>query len=404
MSSRLVLLRWWWVAGLSVAVLSAPTFLAIALPLAPVIAVLLLLAGFNFIAQRRAAQRDFDPPELAAQLGIDLTGMSVLLYLTGGASNPLVSLLLLPVAIAALTLPGIWVAAIAGIAIAAYSFLMLYSLPLAIADAERATRLHLAGMWLTFLVSSALIAWFVTRMTAAIRERDAQLAEAREDALRNAQVVALGQLAAGAAHELGTPLATMNVLTGELMQDRRLPDDAKQDLRLMHQQIALCKQLIGGLTQRAGIGRAGDGQRVAVPDWLAGLLSRWRSLQPQANCACVVDTPGLAPSVDATPALEQAVVNLLNNAARVTPQEMCVHLTWDAHEIRIGVQDHGPGFPADVLKYAGDEPVVSQTQGAGIGLWLTRAAVRQAGGRLELENLTAGAVATIILPWQGPEK
>ncbi len=404
MSSRLVLLRWWWVAGLMIAVLSAPTFLAIALPLPPVIAVLLLLAGFNFIAQRRAAHRDFDTPELAAQLGIDLTGMSVLLYLTGGASNPLVSLLLLPVAIAALTLPGVWVAGIAGMAIAAYSFLMLYSLPLAIADAERATRLHLAGMWLTFLVSSVLIAWFVTRMTAAIRQRDAQLAEARETALHNAQVVALGQLAAGAAHELGTPLATMNVLTGELMRDGRLPEDAQQDLQLMHRQIALCKDLIGGLTRRAGIGRAGDAQRVVVTDWLAGLLSRWRSHQPQAACTCVIDTPGDAPLIDATPALEQAVVNLLNNAAQVTPQEMRVHLTWDADEIRIGVYDRGPGFPADVLKYAGDEPVVSQTQGAGIGLWLSRAAARQAGGRLELENLAAGAAATLILPRQGPEK
>lgn len=404
MSSRLVLLRWWWVAGLAVAVLSAPTFLAIALPLPPLIAGLLLLAGFNLISQRRAAQRDFDTAELAAQLGIDLTGMSVLLYLTGGATNPLVSLLLLPVAIAALTLPGVWVAGITGIAIGAYSFLMLYSLPLAIADAERATRLHLAGMWLTFLVSSVLIAWFITRMTAAIRHRDAQLAEAREAALHNSQVVALGQLAAGAAHELGTPLATMNVLTGELLQDGRLPEDAKQDLQLMHRQIALCKELIGGLTRRAGIGRAGDVQRVVVTDWLTGLLSRWRSLQPQASCACVIDTPGDAPSVDATPALEQAVVNLLNNAAQVAPQEMRVHLAWDAADIRIAVHDQGPGFPVDVLKYAGDEPVVSQTQGAGIGLWLTRAAVRQAGGRLELENPTAGAVATLILPRQGLEK
>lgn len=404
MSSRLVLLRWWWIAGLTLAVLSAPTFLAIALPLPPLIAVLLLLAGFNVIAQRRAAQRDFDTPELALQLGIDLTGMSVLLYLTGGASNPLISLLLLPVAIAALTLPGVWVAGIVGIAIGAYSFLMLYSLPLAIADVERATRLHLAGMWLTFLVSSALIAWFVTRMTAAIRQRDAQLAAAREAALHNAQVVALGQLAAGAAHELGTPLATMNVLVGELMQDKRLPDDTRQDLQLMHRQIALCKELIGGLTRRAGIGRAGDVQRVAVTDWMEGLLGRWRSQQPQAGCSLVIDTAGEVPLFDAAPALDQAVINLLNNAVQVAPQEMCVHLAWDAREIRIAVHDHGPGFPADVLKCAGDEPVVSQTQGAGIGLWLTRAAARQSGGRLELENRATGAVATIVLPRQGVEK
>jgi hypothetical protein len=105
------------------------------------------------------------------------------------------------------------------LAVALYTLLMWQFLPLAVADAERAARLHLAGMWLTFVVSAAMIAWFVARMTASIRERDSRLAAAREQALRDERVVALGALAAGAAHELGTPLATIAVLVGELEQD-----------------------------------------------------------------------------------------------------------------------------------------------------------------------------------------
>jgi two-component system sensor histidine kinase RegB len=396
---RLAQLRWWLLAGLTVAVLSAPTFLAIALPLPPLLAVLLLLAGFNAVAQMRGRGEDFGVPELAGQLAVDLAGMGVMLYLTGGATNPLVSLMLLPVTVAALSLPARWVAGIAALAVGLYSFLMLYSLPLPIADAERATRLHLGGMWLTFVVSAVMMAWFFTRMTASIRDRDAQLAAAREDALRDAQVVALGQLAAGAAHELGTPLATMNILAGELAQDARLPGDAHEDLVLLRQQIAICKDIVGGLTHRAGIERAGEIQRVPVTIWLDGLLARWRTLWPQASCIFVLEENGTTPPhvvVEAT--LEQAITNLLNNAAKIAPHGMRLSAVYGDGMLRITVCDQGPGFPEEILQRCGAEPMPAHAHGSGIGLWLTRAAVERMGGRMRLENREKGAVATIELP------
>lgn len=396
---RLAMLRWWLLGGLLLAVLSAPTFLDIALPLAPLLAVLLLLAGFNIAAQRGAGNTDFGMAELAGQLTVDLVGMGVLLYLAGGATNPLVSLLLLPVAVAALSLPGAWVAGIAGMAVGLYSFLMLYSLPLPIADVERATRLHLGGMWLTFVVSAFLVAWFVTRMTASIRARDAQLSAVREDALRDAQVVALGQLAAGAAHELGTPLATMSVLAGELAQDARLPADARADIDLLRRQIAVCKEIVGGLTRKAGIERAGAARGVAVDAWLEGLLARWRTLWPQASCTFAMPRDiGAVPLVAADAALEQALTNLLNNAAKVAPQGMCLAVAWDGQGLSITVQDRGPGFPAEILQGCGAEPSPAHADGCGIGLWLTRAAVERQGGRLRLANGPTGGAATIELP------
>lgn len=400
MRRRLVALRWWLLGGLALAVLSGPTFLDITLPLAPAMAVILLLAGFNVIAQRRAANEEFGAPELTGQLLVDLAGMGVLLYLTGGAANPLVSLLLLPVAVAALSLPGRWVAGIAAAAIGLYSFLMLYSLPLPIADVERATRLHLGGMWLTFVVSAVLVAWFVTRMTTSIRERDARLAGAREDALRDAQVVALGQLAAGAAHELGTPLATMSVLAGELAQDARLPGDAREDLQLLRRQIAICKEIVSGLTRKAGIERAGAAaEGMAVDVWLEELLARWRTLWPQASCILdLARDQGAPPRIAVAAVLEQAITNLLNNAANIAPHGMRLAVRWDAHELAIAVCDNGPGFPDDVLRCCGAEPRSAHAQGEGIGLWLTRAAVERLGGRLELANSAAGGVATIRLP------
>lgn len=396
---RLAILRWWLIGGLTGAVLSAPTFLAIALPLVPLLILLLLMAVFNLVVQWWAGSEGLRAVDLAGQLAVDLVAMGVMLYLTGGATNPLVSLLLLPVAVAAFALPARWVAGTAALAIGLYSFLMLHSLPLPIADAERATRLHLGGMWLTFVVSATLLAWFVTRMTQALRARDLQLAAAREEALRDAQVVALGQLAAGAAHELGTPLATMNVLAGELVADPRLPEDARGDLDLLRRQIGICKEIVGGLTQKAGIERAP--QAVSAVAWIEGLLARWRTLWPQVTCTLEVAGEGEAPQILAEASLEQGVTNLLNNAAQIAPQGMRAVLDWDARVLRIAVHDRGPGFPPEVLRRCGAEPlpaVAHASTGSGIGLWLTRAAVERRGGRLRLQN-DSGGVATIELPW-----
>lgn len=392
---RLVVLRWWLIGGLTLAVLSAPTLLEIALPLAPLLALLSLMAGFNLVIQLWAGTEDARASDLSGQLAVDLVAMAVLLYLTGGATNPLVSLLLLPVAVAAFSLPARWVAGIAALAIGLYSFLMLYSLPLPIADAERATRLHLGGMWLTFVVSAALLAWFVTRMTLALRARDVQLAAAREEAFRDAQVVALGQLAAGAAHELGTPLATMKVLAEELVTDPRLPEDARADLDLLQRQIGICKEIVGGLTQKAGIERAAHA--LAVTDWLNGLLARWRTLWPRVSCTLEVAGAGAVPQILAEAALEQGITNLLNNAAKIAPEGMRVIIDWNERVLRIAVHDRGPGFPPEILRRCGAEPLPAVAEGSGIGLWLTRAAVERRGGSLRLDN-DGGGVATIELP------
>ncbi|MCX8086611.1 MAG: ATP-binding protein [Rhodocyclaceae bacterium] len=398
---RLVLLRWWLLAGLAAAVAAAPTLLDISVPVWPLLAVLLLWAVFNFLAARRDAAT---PGELAGQIGVDLFAMAVVCYLTGGVANPLVSLLLLPVAVAALALPLVWAAAIAALAIALYTFLLFYSLPLPVADAARAARLHLSGMWLTFVVSAVMIAWFVARMTASIRARDAQLAAAREQALRDAQVLSLGQLAAGAAHELGTPLATMHVLVGELLDEPSLSPSIREDLQLLRQQIAACKEIIGGLTRRAGIARAEGDAAIPVLAWLEALLARWRSLWPQASCRLEVEPQAAEQRLRPDPAFEQAVINLLNNAARVSPLGLAVRVTLAGDRLCIAILDAGPGFPPEVLKSGGAQPLPSQGEGAGIGLWLSRAAIERLGGRLVLENTPAGGQARLELPLDNPEE
>lgn len=397
---RLVSARWLVLVTMTTLVLVAPVVLDVPLPLLPMLAIIGVSTAFNGVAAVRLRKATVATAgELLTQLCFDIATLSALIFFSGGATNPLVSLLLPPVAIAALTLPARCVLAVGLLAVAAYSALMLVYIPLPLADAARATRLHLIGMWLTFAVSSAMIAWFVVRMTALVRERDAQLATAREQAMRDERVVALGTLAAGAAHELGTPLATMAVIAGELEHDPCLGPMAREDIAVLRQQIGVCKEIITGLSRRAGAERPEQIETVQLDRWLDSLRQRWQSLRPQASSNFSADGPAPAPVIVADPTLEQAVLNLLNNAANAAGDAVELTTRWGRDTLAIEVRDHGPGFAADILALGGHQTFPPHARGSGIGLVLTRSAVERLGGRLTLSNPpTGGALARIDLP------
>ncbi|MGE5468325.1 MAG: sensor histidine kinase [Ignavibacteria bacterium] len=398
---RLIQLRWWLLGGAAVALAVVPVWLEIPLPVAPLLAALALLGAFNARAARRLASGEaLTQQALAFQVGVDLVVLGVLLFLTGGGANPLVSLLLLPVAAAALILPPAWAAGAAAAAIGTYSFLSVWFVPLQVGDPRRATSLHLAGMWLTFVVSAVLIAWLIVRMTAAVRSRDAALAAAREQALRDERVVALGALAAGAAHELGTPLGTIAILTEELAVDPALGDAARADLELLRRQVAACKSIVTRLADRAGAARLEGVRATAADRWVQEAVGRWQATRPRASCAVTIASDAPAPQIAADETLEQALANLLNNAADAGGERVELRVVWDERALVAEVADHGPGFPAPVLAQAGRAPLASTKGGAGIGLLLAFAAVGRLGGRLLLEN-RGGAVARIELPLAG---
>lgn len=396
---RLVTVRWAALALMTGLLLLVPPALDVPLPGAPLLAIIAITALLNAVAAWRLKRADsVTSVELLSQLLIDIFALSALVFFSGGATNPLVSLLLPPVAIAALTLPVRCVAAVGVIAIAAYSALMFFYVPLAMSDATRATRLHLLGMWLTFAISALMVAWFAVRMTRLIRQRDAELAAVREQALRDERIMAIGTLAAGAAHELGTPLGTMALVAGELSRDPQLPDPAREDVALLRQQIGVCKEIITGLTRRAGAERLENSGTQAVDVWLQGVRQRWHALRPQAESRVKVTGSLPAPRVANDPRLEQALLNLLNNAANVSATAIDIRLGWTGERILIDIHDLGPGFPPDVLQQGGQASFPPHENGAGIGLMLTRSAIEQLGGRLSLLNPPeGGALARLEL-------
>jgi two-component system sensor histidine kinase RegB len=394
---RLVASRWWLLAGEVGAILAVPPILGIPLPRSPMLLVAGLQALANLLAARRLARADaWGDSDMFVQLLTDIVALAVLMFFSGGAANPLISLLLPPVAVAALALPARLVMLIAGLAVAAYSLLNVLYLPLPIADAERAARLHLAGMWFTFVLSVVMLAWFVVRMTTSIRERDAELAAVREKALRDERVVALGALAAGAAHELSTPLATMAVIAGELERDTTLPAEARADIAVLHRQVSACKQIISGLAERAGAERLDSAAAVQAERWLADVFARWRELRPRvdAELRLLGVPPRLTFVVDTM--LEQGLLNLFNNAANAG-SAVRVTATGDDTGLTIEVRDNGPGFASHILEHAGRAPFPAHAGGSGVGLFLAHAAIVRLGGALTLDN-DGGGVARVRLP------
>jgi len=375
--------------------------LGIHLPLFEMAAVLVLMALF---ALSTAWRLRLDVPatqmEFLAHLLADLTAFAVLVFFSGGATNPFVSLMLVPVIIAAISLRPRWVWLLAGVAGGYYALLLFFYQPLAIADPVAASAMHLGGMWFNFLISAALIAIFVTRMHAALRARDQELSALREKQLRDERIVALGTQAALAAHELATPLATIQTTAHELAAEFANDPDIGADCRLLERQAQACKRI---LTQLAA--RAQDAPPTAQPldAWLAAVIERWQVLRPDAQIA--IEVPADCRDFASPDGLEQAIQNVLNNAADVSPDAVEFHAETRPEALVIDIADRGPGFTPEQKAQAGRVLFSGkQGRGWGMGLALTHATLERLGGGLTLtEREGGGTRVRITLPWSPPE-
>jgi two-component system sensor histidine kinase RegB len=399
---RIFLLRSIEIGGLLLAIVLARRVLELPLPLPPIAAVIGLLALVNLFTWWRLRQAwPVADGEFFVQLLVDVVAITVLLYYAGGSTNPLVSFYLVPLVIAAITLPAVFTWAMALLTASCYTLLMFNYYPLMpkSGDFSTAIYLHLTGMWLTFVLSAFLIAFFVVRMATTIKERDRQLAAAREETLRNERIVALGTLAAGAAHELGTPLSTMAVVTRELQREYGENPDLAEDLQLLREQVDNCKHILSSLLASAGQARMEDAAGAALDAYLDALLEKWRVMRPGVAVTVAWLGARPAPHIMTDQTLSQALLNLLNNAADASPENVEVEADWDATEIRLQIRDRGPGLSAEAVQQAGRPFYTTKGNGIGIGLFLANATIERCGGKVTLRNRDGGgAVTEIHLP------
>jgi two-component system sensor histidine kinase RegB len=375
------------------------------LPLAPLVLTVGALALWNVLnfAPVRAVRR-VEPGEVALHLVVDVAAFTSVVYFTGGPTNPFVSLYLVPISLAAISLPAAHAWFIAAVCGAGYSLLWWRHVPLPAVHSRfgGAFDLHLVGMWVNFLIAAVLIVLFVGRLARLLRTRDRELAALREQALRDQQVVELGALAAGTAHELNTPLSTLAILVDEL--DETTTDPAqKQQLRVMAEELAVINERLNSIAGRVGAERSAGASLTGLKPFLDGLLAKWRSSHPDVELEARLDLPTADVQIAAEATIEQAIRNVLDNAAHATLAnggtrvELIASYRDTALELR--VTDQGSGIAPEVRDEVGLKILSTKDRGLGIGLLLSRAALQRFGGKLDLANRREGGVeARIHLP------
>lgn len=420
---RLFVLRNIEVAGQATAVGIAAKWLDMSLPLMPMGAIIAALACLNLLTWLRLGKPwPVTDHELFLQLLADLAALAGLLYFSGGSTNPFVSLFLLPLTLAAAVLPWMHTWAMTALAVGCYSLLLFHFVPLpqpgvilpftdaAVCFADGSSmvhgtgngfELHVLGMWFNFVVSAALIAFFVVRMAQSIRDRDRLLAGAREATLRDERIVALGTLAAGAAHELGTPLSTMAVITKELQQEYAQNPNLMEDLGILRDQVTACKRILSNLLASANQARGENANPLPLDAFLEQLLDKWRLMRPGVPLDAHWRGEHPAPAILADQTLHQALMNLLNNAADASPEAVELEGRWDGQSLTVEILDRGPGLSPEAMHHAGKPFFTTKGpgQGIGIGLFLANATVERFGGMVHLFNREGGGTVTrVVLP------
>jgi two-component system sensor histidine kinase RegB len=404
--SQLIELRWLAVGGQLATVLVVHQVLSIALPWAEMLSLLGILAAFNlFSLWRNRLAQPVSELELCIGLLVDVGVLTGQLYLAGGSDNPFIYLYLLQVAVASVLLrPGyLWAVVLS--ALTGFVLLMQWHRPLVL-DPTSPTSLspnYLGGLLLCFLLNVGLLTVFIVRINRNLRQRDAELAELQQRAAEEVHIVRMGLLASGAAHELGTPLATLSVILGDWahMAPFAGEPELREEIEEMQRQILRCKAIVTGILMSAGEMRGEAPRLTALQAFIDGLADGWRKAHPQAEL--VLQREGL-PEVEiiSDSALQQVVANLLDNAAEAAPgaQLTLVASCSDEGTLSLAVLDDGPGFDAERLKHFGEPYQSSKGQpGRGMGLFLSVNVARTLGGKLEARNRAeGGAAVTLTLP------
>lgn len=342
--------------------------------------------------------------EYFIQLALDVLFLTLLLYLAGGSTNPFISYYLVLLTISAATLPWSYTWMIAASTIAAYSFLVFFYQPLMSAEnamvmghaahGESFFGLHIVGMWLTFVASALLITYFVVKMAQAIREQDAVLAQQRESALHDEQLLAVATQAAGAAHELSTPLSTMSVVIGELQQDHLGDSELQEDLKILDSQVRSCKRSLQSMVDRSEAGMKEPDETVVAVAYIESLLGRWRLMRPDVYSRFQVESPGDSPQIIVDETMSQAILNLLNNAGDASPDRVEINLSWDQREMLFTIRDYGEGISMELAEKMGKPFISTKRKGLGLGLFLSHATVARFDGKVALYNHEQGGTLT----------
>ena len=346
-------------------------FFEVILPITVLSFVLILYGIVITVVAYRLSQADkISESEFFYHVLIDILFFTGILYCSGGASNPFVSYYLVPICIAAGTLSLRYTIGAALMSLAAYSSLFIDSYNISAFSPENHRGHH-------------------TNSNTAI-------AKHRENQLRDEQLIGIGALAAGTAHELGTPLNTMKIIVDEIKEG---DSSFKKDINILHSQIEQCRMTLRELVATAEISE-NNKQYKFITGYMKQLLERWQILHPEMNASIILSEQQEDREVFFDPTIAPSLLNLLNNAAEASPQKVDVKVTWNTELLEIYIRDYGDGDTSYEQELPRKPFLSNKNGGMGIGLFLTQASISRYGGTITINSFDneVGSLTIVKLP------
>jgi two-component system sensor histidine kinase RegB len=388
----LVRLRWLAVGGQSLAVIVTALWLRFPLPLVPCSALIASLALLNvFLTIRYPATQRLTPPAAFVLLGLDLAQLTALLFITGGLSNPFAPLLCVPVIISSASQPKPHSIVLAGFAIIGVTVLAFspFPLPWYPGTVLLIPKVLTAGIWFAIVSMTAFAAFYTYRVSLEASELSEALTATELVLQREKHLSQLDGLAAAAAHELGTPLATISVVAKEM--ERELGDDPRfgEDVHLLRSQSERCRDILKRLTT---LSSESEEHMRLLP--LSSLIEE--VMAPHREFGIEIELKEKGDRASEPVGIRNAGIlyglgNLLENAVDYARSKVTVTTDHTAERVRVTIEDDGEGFSPDILARIG-EPYVTRRQkddsagGLGLGLFIAKTLLERSGARLRFEN------------------
>ncbi len=387
-------LRWLAALGQLVAIFVVAQGLEFDVPIVPCVIIVTFSALLNLALQIafNPMQR-LEPAYAAALLAFNIVELGGLLYFTGGLQNPFSFLFLAPVLISATVLPIRLTIALGCLAVACASALFFYHLPLPWDgdDPLVLPPIYLIGVWLSILLAIGVTSLYAFQVTEEARQLSDALAATELVLTREQHLTQLDGLAAAAAHELGTPLSTIFLISRELEKTVHDPVIAG-DLKTVREQAQRCRDILSKIAQLSSSGAPFDTMKLSTLIEEAVAPHRDFGINIKVRLAVAATREPVAAR---NPAILYGVGNILENAVDFAHQTVEVNAWWNAETIEIVVSDDGPGIAPDMLKRIG-EPYLSRRRGAdeaqnargglGLGVFIARTLLERTGAKVSFTN------------------
>jgi two-component system sensor histidine kinase RegB len=374
----------------------------------PFLPIWLMLGVEVLVAVATVARLHYGPRvgarELQLQALLDITLLAVMLYLTGGSANPFAPLMVLPVMICAIALRPrqLWLMVV--LTMVCFAVLREHHVPLSHPQGEgEIYELHEDGMVLSVLLTSVMLVYLSTQLIATLRRHAEDAARAKEAQIRSDAAAAIGALAAGSAHDLGSPLGTMSIVAAELRRHYPADPRLQSDLRLIEEQLQACKEVLCSMADAGDLRRAESLSGARLDEFIRATVQRVQALNPGASIVTRLEGSTPPPHIAVEETLRHTIANVVQNAARVSPQHVEVAASWTHDRLEIVVTDRGPGFTPEALQTLGKRIDRRQRSpyGLGVALLLGAETMQRLGGSLRLMNgADGGARVELNLPLQ----